>query len=196
MAVSPPPNARDGFLRLVFASALVGGATGVLVSLFRAALEQAELRRVALAQWRHEGFPAGMIILVLGAGVAVGVAAWAVQRLSPHASGSGIPQVEAELEGTLPPPSLMLIPVKFVGGILAIGSGLLLGREGPSVQMGAASEAGWDGVWDSMPQRSGCCWPPERRRGWPPPLTPPLPVRCSSSRNWSDGSISGRPPPP
>lgn len=144
MAVSPPPNARDGFLRLVFASALVGGATGVLVSLFRAALEQAELRRVALAQWRHEGFPAGMIILVLGAGVAVGVAAWAVQRLSPHASGSGIPQVEAELEGTLPPPSLMLIPVKFVGGILAIGSGLLLGREGPSVQMGACI-GGWLG---------------------------------------------------
>ena len=31
-----------------------------------------------------------------------------------------------------------MIPVKFVGGVFAIGSGLALGREGPSVQMGAS----------------------------------------------------------
>src|SRR5262249_53571975 len=58
--------------------------------------------------------------------------------VSREASGSGIPHVEAVLHRELPQAPYPLIPVKFVGGLLAIGSGLALGREGPSVQMGAS----------------------------------------------------------
>jgi chloride channel protein, CIC family len=60
-----------------------------------------------------------------------------VSRYSPQASGSGIPHVEAVLHGQLPQAPFRIIPVKFVGGLLAIGAGLALGREGPTVQMAA-----------------------------------------------------------
>jgi chloride channel protein, CIC family len=52
-------------------------------------------------------------------------------------AGSGIPQVELAIHGDIPPAPFILLPVKFFGGLLAIGAGLALGREGPSVQMGA-----------------------------------------------------------
>ena len=61
-----------------------------------------------------------------------------MRRYSPQAAGSGIPHVEAVLRGELRPVSFRVIPVKFFGGLLAIGSGLALGREGPTVQMGAS----------------------------------------------------------
>jgi CIC family chloride channel protein len=71
-------------------------------------------------------------------GLSTAVAAWMVRRLWPHASGSGIPHVEAVLSRELPPAPASLVPVKFAGGVLAIGSGLALGREGSGVQMRAS----------------------------------------------------------
>jgi CIC family chloride channel protein len=78
------------------------------------------------------------VLVTAACAVATAVAAWMVRRLSPHASGGGIPQVEAVLSGELPPAPASLVPVRFAGGVLAIGSGLTLGGEGQSVQMGAS----------------------------------------------------------
>jgi CIC family chloride channel protein len=76
--------------------------------------------------------------VIAGCAAATAVAAWLVRYFAPQAEGSGIPHVEAVVSGALPPAPLLLLPVKFVGGLLAIGAGLALGREGPSVQMGAS----------------------------------------------------------
>lgn len=57
----------------------------------------------------------------------------------PNASGSGIPQVKASLLGSEPQGlDLRTAMMKLIGGVIAIGSGLLMGREGPTVHVGAA----------------------------------------------------------
>ena len=119
-------------------SLLVGAAAGLVGGLFRLSLAWADRLREALVGWAHDWSVAGFLLVTVTCAAATGVAAWLVRRFSPHASGSGIPHVEAVLKEELLPAPSRLIPVKFVGGVLSIGSGLALGREGPSVQMGAS----------------------------------------------------------
>jgi CIC family chloride channel protein len=80
---------------------------------------------------------AGLLVVSIACAAGTGLAAWLVRRYSPQASGSGIPHVEAVLNEELPQAPFRIIAGKFVGGVLAIGSGLALGREGPSVQIAA-----------------------------------------------------------
>jgi CIC family chloride channel protein len=123
---------------LALLSLIVGAASGLLGAIFRLALKQADRLRDAVLAWAHGQELVGLLLFIGVAAAATGVAAWLVRRHSPQAAGSGIPHVEAVLNGDLPPASFRLIPVKFLGGLLAIGTGLALGREGPSVQMGAS----------------------------------------------------------
>lgn len=131
-------TSSEGNLTVLATLALmVGAVAGLVCALFRLALQRADVFRAAVIDWAHSHSIAGFILLVVGCASAAVVAAWLVRRYSPHASGSGIPHVEAVLRGDAAPSPFVLLPVKFVGGWLAISSGLALGREGPSVQMGA-----------------------------------------------------------
>jgi chloride channel protein, CIC family len=128
---------RGALVRLTLLSCVAGTATGFVVSLFRLALHQADHWRDSCIARAH-GWSLLGFLLTVGAIAALAASAnWLVEHFSPDAAGSGIPRVEAVAKGTLPPAPFSLLPVKFIGGWLAIGGGLALGREGPSVQIGA-----------------------------------------------------------
>lgn len=130
-----------GRRRILVKAIVLGALVGLFSSLFRLALNAVELARIAL--WHHSienGFSSGLrLALFLAIGFfGAGTALWLVRRFSPEASGSGIPQVKSVVLGEKTFRWRTLLPIKFVSGVLGIGSGLALGREGPTIQMGGA----------------------------------------------------------
>ena len=126
-----------GLATLALIGAASGLLTGVVGAAFRLALLQADGLRNALITWAWQWPLLGWTIPFVSAALFVATAAWLVQRIAPLAAGSGVQHVEAVMRGEAAPAPFAVLPVKFFGGVLAIGSGLALGREGPTVQMGA-----------------------------------------------------------
>jgi CIC family chloride channel protein len=135
--VSDQDVEHGSLLLLAILALIVGAASGFVGALFLLGLDWADRFRNVIVDWSHSKAFAGFLVVAIVCAAATGTAAWLVGRFAPHASGSGIPHVEAVLNGQLPQAPFRIIPVKFVGGLLAIGAGLALGREGPTVQMAA-----------------------------------------------------------
>ncbi|HLJ56781.1 MAG TPA: H(+)/Cl(-) exchange transporter ClcA [Chthonomonadaceae bacterium] len=127
--------------RLFPRAALVGMVAGLVAVLFRALLSAGDTARNALIHWAHHYPTFGWLFPVLFSAVGALLSVLMVRRIAPEAAGSGIPHLEAVLHRMRELDWRRVLPVKLVGGTLAIGGGLALGREGPTVQMGAAAGA-------------------------------------------------------
>ena len=113
----------------------VGVITGFAVSFFRLSLQKAESFRGSVLRGIENGLDGLMWAIALFA--AAYVIVWFCSRKVPLCSGSGIPQVKGELLGKIEQNWWQVLLAKYFGGVAAIGAGLSLGREGPSIQMGA-----------------------------------------------------------
>ncbi|MES2176869.1 MAG: chloride channel protein [Gemmatimonadota bacterium] len=110
-------------------SVLIGAAVGLVIVAFVLITGRlaARLYPVGGADWRRIAVPT----------VGSLVTGWLLVRFFPEARGSGIPQTRAAIfvnEGGI---SLRTVVGKFVCCVMSLSSGIALGREGPSVHIGA-----------------------------------------------------------
>jgi len=107
-----------------------------------------------LGTWRvHTShvFPAWFVLPAIGVSFGF-IAGFLVERFAPEASGSGIPQVKASLANFPMKLSWRVAGVKLISAIIALGSGITLGRQGPTVQLGAGLAAGMSRLVPTSPE--------------------------------------------
>jgi CIC family chloride channel protein len=118
------------------ATATVGVAAGIFAVAFHQAMVWLAVGLIEIPSL----WPLGVFAVFALASMAG--AAWLtgelMRRFAPDAPGSGIPQVKVAYHCRRLEFSWNLIWVKFLGGALSIGSGSSLGREGPTIHIGAA----------------------------------------------------------
>lgn len=136
------PPFTSNRIGLLFHSLIVGVTTGVVVSIFRWIIDHTmDLLFTIYPQMSRNW------LLIIPYGLLMVIICFLLGKITgPYLDnlvGSGVPQVEAALLGENKMNWWQILWRKFVGGLLAICPGLMLGREGPCIQMGAMIGQGY-----------------------------------------------------
>ncbi|NOQ32343.1 MAG: H(+)/Cl(-) exchange transporter ClcA [Helicobacteraceae bacterium] len=123
--------------KLLFLSALVGILIGVVGSFFHIAIAHIIDSKGTwfIEYWGSEHL---WVPYVLSSTVMLYTSIYLVKKFAPEAAGSGIQEIEGILVNQRKMNPLKVLLVKFFGGILSLGGGMVMGREGPTIQMGGA----------------------------------------------------------
>ena len=119
---------------LIGKSLMIGIFAALSAVAYRAVLSRSEALCHGIFSFASS--PLRMILLFLFL-LLVGLVVGRITESEPLIKGSGIPQLEGQFHGHLSPRPLAVLVKKFIGGALGIVCGLSLGREGPSIQLGA-----------------------------------------------------------
>lgn len=126
-------------LVILIMAAVVGAVTGLLGVAFDLGVDWIQQARLAtIAKVADNAILVWPLAFIMSALLAM-LGYFLVRRFAPEAGGSGIPEIEGAMEEMRPVRWWRVIPVKFIGGLGTLGAGMVLGREGPMVQMGANS---------------------------------------------------------
>lgn len=127
-------------LRLLLEGLAVGLGAGISISVFRYLLAGSEILRPVIYHNLREALADGQwqwLALYILSFIIIAYLLKLIVAREPMCTGSGIPQIKGILQGDMSMRWFSVLYSKIIGGVLAIGAGMSLGREGPSVQIGA-----------------------------------------------------------
>ncbi|MGB9839054.1 chloride channel protein [Thermovenabulum sp.] len=130
-------------LKILFMSILTGILSGLLVILYRVAIEMADkMRGKFYFNLLKSNIFSGIFLMIF---IAILISLFL--KIEPLISGSGIPQVRGLILRQIDQNWLKIIFLKFIGGVISIFAGLSLGREGPSIHLGASIGQGISSIY-------------------------------------------------
>lgn len=121
---------------IIIKGIISGLVAGLIVVLYRLGIEYGTENAIKMYSFLRKD-PIIIIPWLIIALLAAWFIAWLVKK-EPMATGSGIPQVEGILLYGMKMKWYTILIVRFLGGIISSFFGISLGREGPSIQIGAS----------------------------------------------------------
>ena len=122
---------------VIYFAFLIGLIAGVTSSVFRLTLSYLDNFRDELFSAAGYSGISSYILPILYSVIGILTALYLVKSFAPEASGSGVQEIEGALDEIRAIRWKQVLPVKFIASLFSLGSGLLLGREGPTIQIGA-----------------------------------------------------------
>ncbi|SJZ85460.1 H+/Cl-antiporter ClcA [Fructilactobacillus lindneri DSM 20690 = JCM 11027] len=123
-------------LKFVGISAIIGTLTGIVISAFRILIENGI--QYSLNAYQAVWHNINVLWIIIPVFILIAIVVGLLMKGNPSIRGSGIPQVEAQLAGNLEMNWFSVLWRKFIAGVLTDGTGVYMGREGPSIQLGGA----------------------------------------------------------
>jgi chloride channel protein, CIC family len=137
--------------RAIVLTCVYGLGAGLAAVAFQVGMDL--LYRAGIVRLSHAStlvFLIGSLAVIVTTSLAVG---FLLTKFAPEASGSGIPQLKAAFWKDFGAVPWRVVWVKYVAGVLSIGGGCSLGREGPSVQLAGGVASNVAGLLGEAKQR-------------------------------------------
>ena len=128
-------GAKD--FNLIFFALIVGIIAGLIGAVFRLTLSYIDRFREHIFSVAGESGAFSWLLPIFIGIAGVSIALYLVRKFALETAGSGVHEIEGALDGLRPLKWRRVMPVKFIASLFSLGSGLLLGREGPTIQLGA-----------------------------------------------------------
>jgi CIC family chloride channel protein len=127
-----------GVGKMVFMGAITGVLVGTVGATFQMAIAwMNETQKYYLELLEYNLIYQYLFAIALSTSFLL-IAIALVRNIAPESAGSGVQEIEGALDFKRELRWWRVLPVKFVAGVMALSSGLVLGREGPTIQMGGS----------------------------------------------------------